>query len=141
MIGIRRITGSRPDAAIFFADYQRLRCPVCVVSGRTCSITTNSLAGLSSDYETAALPAELRRRERCKHCIHWRRIQALFCSHFATRTDGAPPRHVKLCVRCLRRARHASHRAAATTAARNSRQFPGARCVQECYSARLGSVL
>jgi len=33
---------------------------------------------LGLNYETAALPAELCRHERCKHCIHRRRIQALY---------------------------------------------------------------
>jgi hypothetical protein len=58
---------------------------------------------LGLNYETAALPAELRRHERRKHCIHRRWIQA----------------------------RHAYRRDATTAAARRSRQFRGARCVQE----------
>ena len=40
----------------------------------------------SLNYETAALPAELRRREAAKHCIRWRLRQALSCSRFAVRS-------------------------------------------------------
>ena len=34
-------------------------------------------------YETAALPTELRRRERGEHCIHGRLTQAHWFSRFA----------------------------------------------------------
>jgi hypothetical protein len=49
---------------------------------------------LGLNYETAALPAELRRHEWWKHCIHRRRIQALYLCplRYAERSSASSPR-------------------------------------------------
>ena len=93
------------------------------------------------NYETVALPAELRRRGRAKDCIHGRFRQAGSCSRFAVRSVDTilnslqSPAYV-VATRSLRptRLRGATARQAedaVTAATRMSRRFHVARCAPE----------
>jgi hypothetical protein len=87
------------------------------------------------NYESAALTAELRRREAAKHCIHPSFTQALCCSCFTART--LEPSRAKL-YRAVFITRGAMrHRDAATVVARRSRRFHAMRCAPEFSPVRL----